>query len=65
MAISRVPGSRKSLKLFGYPGLQARRKRACNLQFELLDDRVPPNNLRNRPVPCLASFVLGWPVISF
>jgi acid phosphatase len=44
MAISRVPGSRKSLKLLGHANLQSRRKRVSNPQLELLDDRVPPNN---------------------
>ena len=46
MAVSRVPGSRKSLKLFGYAGLQAHRKRRSrNPRLEALEDRVQPQTL--------------------
>ena len=54
MAVSRVPGSRKSMKLFDYAGLQAHRKRCSrNPQLEVLDDRVPPYPLSFSATPML------------
>jgi len=54
MAHSLVPGSRKSLKLFGYAGLQARRKRCSrNPRLEALEDRVQPYPVSFSATPML------------
>ena len=54
MAVSHVPGSRKSLNRFGYAGLQAHRKRrGRNPRLEALEDRAQPQSLNFMATPIL------------